>query len=304
MMLKNWWHMIKASWFQAISGILIISFLLFFWNILLLVSHQVAVSADQVQKKLWVYFYLSEGGKAKDEVYALVIDMIDEMKQKWLDVTFYSKEDAFDVLEKKLPNVIGNLQQYGIQNPLPPTLYVLFDNQEEYDALKKIVLDYESIIINLDDTLWWLSFSQQERRVAQVINMMNSFQYLLYFLIAIIILIIISFLLYAIRLNFFRFQKQIEVEKLLGAPYGHIMSPFLFYIIFTLFIAFWLNFSYLWGILLWLNTYFLDVFSKSIYTILPAKILLIQWSGMEIAVVFILSVCFASVVLWRLLRRV
>ena len=68
-------------------------------------------------------------------------------------MTFYSKEDAFNVLEKKLPNVIGNLQQYGIPNPLPPTLYVLFDNQKEYDALKEIVLDYESIIINLDDTL-------------------------------------------------------------------------------------------------------------------------------------------------------
>jgi len=296
--------MIKASWFQAMSGILIISFLLFFWNILLLVSHQVAVSADQVQKKLGVYFYLSEWGKAKDEVYALVIDMIDEMKQKWLEVTFYSKEDAFNVLEKKLPNVIGNLQQYGIPNPLPPTLYVLFDNQKEYDALKEIVLDYESIIINLDDTLWWLSFSQQEHRVAQVINMMNSFQYLLYFLIAIIILIIISFLLYAIRLNFFRFQKQIEVEKLLWAPYSSIMFPFLFYVFFTLFLAFTLNFIYLWATLLRLNTYFLDVFSKSIYTILPTKILLIQRGGMEIVLVFVLSICFAGIVLWKLLKKV
>ena len=65
--------------------------------------------------------------------------MMDVLKKAGLEVNFYSKKDAFDVLSKKLPNVIGSLEQYGIQNPLPPTLYVLFDNQKEYESMKKIV---------------------------------------------------------------------------------------------------------------------------------------------------------------------
>lgn len=296
--------MIKVSWVQALSSVLITSFLLFFGNILLLMSHQTAVFSTQVQEKLWVYLYLIDGGDMKDEVYALTIDMKEELENLWLEVIFYSKQDAFSLLAKKLPNVIGNLEQYGIENPLPATLYVLFENQEEYDALKTVILHYEPIIVNLDDALWWLSFGAQEQRVSYVINMMNSLNYLSYGLIAIIVVIIISFLLYAIRINFFRFQKQIEVEKLLGAPYVQIIAPFLLSVVITLVGAFILTSLYLWWVAKRLNTYFLEVFSQSIFNILPAKILLLQYSGLEIVVVLLLSICFAAVVLGKLLRRV
>jgi cell division protein FtsX len=107
------------------------------------------------------------------------------------------------------------LEKYNIENPLPPTIYVLFDSKQEYEAMKTIVLNYEENIINLTDVTKGLTFGEQEQRVEKVINLMNVIQYLSYFLIAITVIIVISFLGYAIRLNFFRFQKQIEVEKLL-----------------------------------------------------------------------------------------
>ena len=132
-----------------------------------------------------------------------------------MEVSFYSKDDAFSLLKQRLPEVIGSLEKYNIENPLPPTIYVLFDNKEEYEAMKTIVLNYEDNIINLSDVTRGLSFGEQEQRVEKVINLMNVFQYLSYFLILVTVIIVISFLGYAIRLNFFRFQKQIEVEKLL-----------------------------------------------------------------------------------------
>ncbi len=152
MIRKNRRHMIKASAFQTISGIGIISFLLFFLNLLALVSYQVALTGDQVQEKLGMYFYLNESTNTKDETYAQTIDMMQEMKKAGLDVSFYSKDDAFSLLKKRLPDVIGSLEKYNIDNPLPPTLYVLFDNQDEYEVMKTILLNYEDSVINMDDT--------------------------------------------------------------------------------------------------------------------------------------------------------
>jgi len=304
MIFKNRWHMMKASWFQIFSGIGIISFLLFFWNLLLLVSHQVAVSGDNIQQKLGVYFYLSDSWSSKDEVYSHTIEMMDVLKKAGLEVNFYSKKDAFDVLSKKLPNVIGSLEQYGIQNPLPPTLYVLFDNQKEYESMKKIVWKYKDIILNFDDALWTLSFTAQQERVAQVINMMNSLQYLVYFLIFMVIVIIIAFLIYAIRLNFFRFQKQIEVEKLLWTKYSYIMSPFIVYVISILCASFLLTWWYLFILFSRLDLYFKKVFSTSVYEILPAKTILFQRVGGEIAFLIILSIIFSWLFLWSLLKKI
>ena len=134
--------------------------------------------------------------------------------------------------------------------------------------------------------------------------MMNSLQYLSYGLMVMIIVIIFSFLVYSIRINFFRFQKQIEVEKLLGAPYVRIIAPFLLSVVITLVGAFILTFLYLWWVAKRLNIYFLEVFSQNIFTLLPANILLWQYSGLEIIVILILSVCFATIVLGKLLRKV
>jgi len=175
-----------------------------------------------------------DDSKDADGVYTKAIDMISELEQVGLQVDFYSKEDAFKMLEKRLPNVIGNLEKYGISNPLPPTLYVTFRNQEDYEVLKSLIIRYDDIIMNLDDLNVGRSFSQQENRVAKVINLTNFITYLAYFLIAVIILIIIAFLLYAMKINFFRFHPQLELEKLLGATYSQIKGPFLLYSIVTL----------------------------------------------------------------------
>lgn len=170
--------------------------------------------------------------------------------------------------------------------------------------MKKIVWKYKDIILNFDDALWTLSFTAQQERVAQVINMMNSLQYLVYFLIFMVIVIIIAFLIYAIRLNFFRFQKQIEVEKLLWTKYSYIMSPFIVYVISILCASFLLTWWYLFILFSRLDLYFKKVFSTSVYEILPAKTILFQRVGGEIAFLIILSIIFSWLFLWSLLKKI
>jgi cell division protein FtsX len=64
---------------------------------------------------------------------------------------FSSKDDALAFLQKKIPDVVSNFQKFGIDNPLPATLYVMFDNDSKYEALKTIILKNKDIILNTKD---------------------------------------------------------------------------------------------------------------------------------------------------------
>ncbi len=303
MVIKNLEHMIKTSLVQLVSVIFIISFLLLFVNVLIVGAQRMQSASSQIREKLGIYFYLDDS-KDPDGVYTKAIEMIDELKQVGLQVDFYSKEDAFKLLEKRLPNVIGNLEKYGIANPLPPTLYVTFRNQEDYEVLKSLIIRYDDIIMNLDDLNAGRSFAQQENRVAKVINLTNFITYLAYFLIAVIILIIVAFLLYTMKINFFRFHPQLELEKLLGASYRQIKWPFLLYTVVTLVCAFVITDGYLIAILGYLNTYFVDVFGADVYSVLITKAQIFKRLLLEFLLVAILSLLFTQLTLGRLLKKV
>ena len=64
---------------------------------------------------------------------------------------FSSKDDALAFLQKKVPDIVNNFQNFGIDNPLPATLYVMFDNNSKYEALKTIIVKNNDIILNTND---------------------------------------------------------------------------------------------------------------------------------------------------------
>jgi len=64
---------------------------------------------------------------------------------------FSSKDDAIASLQKKIPNVVYTFQKYGIDNPLPATLYVMFDSDDEYQVLKTIIIEHKNLILNIKD---------------------------------------------------------------------------------------------------------------------------------------------------------
>lgn len=58
MIFKNSWNMIKSFWFKFFGITFLISFLLFFLNILLGLSFFAKLNADQMKDKLGVFVYL------------------------------------------------------------------------------------------------------------------------------------------------------------------------------------------------------------------------------------------------------
>jgi cell division protein FtsX len=305
MVFRNTGRLLSAGVFQVVSGVLITAFLLFFLNILGIASYQIDASADQVQQKLGMYFYLNDDPKYKDIVYSQAIELMKELKDAGMQVEFYSKEDAFVLLEKRLPNVIGSLEKFGIANPLPPTIYVMFRNQEEYEQLKTIVLKYEAIIGDLKKMTWWFTFTEQEARVATVINLMHALIGTSWWLIVLVVVILAFFLRYSINLHFLRFYKQIELEKLLGAEYRKIALPFWLYTAVLLICAMFLVILIFLLAERYFDPYFQKVYNMPIAeALLPAKGVVARAITIEFFTIFAVSTVASGWTLWNLLRKV
>jgi cell division protein FtsX len=139
---------------------------------------------------------------------------------------FSSKDDALNFLEKKIPNVVGNFEKYGITNPLPATLYVMFRNEDQYESLKTTILKHKDIILNIKDIDPDKSLAQQENRVLTIINFTNFLQVLSYGIIILLGIIILTFVAFLLRSVFDKFAYDFKVKKILGATSQQITKGF------------------------------------------------------------------------------
>ena len=105
----------------------------------------------ELKDRLGMYFYIKEIPGEEAETYKRVIELKDQLENKNLKVMFSSKDDALAFLEKKIPDVVSNFSKFGIDNPLPSTLYVMFDSDSKYESLKTIITENKDIILNTKD---------------------------------------------------------------------------------------------------------------------------------------------------------
>ncbi len=225
-------HFLKSSRTNVFWVSIFIGFLLFLLNIFLGISLYANQFTGQLKDRLGMYFYIKDTTTvstltgSNTEIYKRVITLKDELESKWLKVMFSSKDDALAFLEKKIPDVVNNFEKFGIENPLPSTLYVMFDSDSKYEALKTIVEKNKDIILNTKDLDTWSSLKQQENRVLTIINLSNFVVGLSYVIIAILFFIIISFIGFLLKNIFHTFHRELEVKKILWATYNQIIQWF------------------------------------------------------------------------------
>lgn len=302
--IKDILRVLKAFRLQFMWIGFLISFLVFLLNILFGLSFNINNFTKDVRHKLWIYFYIQEEWDI-DEIYAQTMKLKEELSDNWLRVEFYSKEEAFRLLEKRMPDVIKNFEKYWIENPLPPTLYVIFDNNEKYNKLKEIVKKYKDLVTNTDDIEKWNSYEEQEARIKTVINLSNFIVMFSYFLIFILVIIIISFLMLIIRITFYNFYKQIEIEKLLWAFYRQIKLPFLVNIIFILIFSFILTLLYFGSFLTYLNWYFIKAFSIDLMSYVMTNSTMIFWLiTCQIFTIIWITLLISNFFLNRLIKKI
>ena len=309
MIFKNFLRLLKTNIIQVLATVFLLSFLIFFLNILLSLTWNVYNFSKEIKWKLWVYLYFKEWDKPQDisETYNLIIDMKTKLENAWLEVKYLSKDEAIKTLSKRLPKIIQNFEKYGIKNPIPPTMYITFNSEKEYQTMKKIVTSpkYANIILNLSDVGTESSFKAQEKRIAKIIEFSNFMINFYIFLSVVLVFIILWFVILILKVNFYSFYWQIEVEKLLWFSYFQIKLPFLLYTLFIILLSFVFALFYIWILVNYLNVYFVNVFDFNLFDMITKNISIIKLSLVwEILFLTLVSLLVSNLFLTRLIKKI
>lgn len=234
-------RIIKKSLKRIIVVWIFMSFLFYLFNIFLWLSLKLENISDVITNKVGIYFYIQDKDKTTDEVFKRVLNIKDELSKNWIISEFSSKDDAFNFLEKKVPDITKNFDKFGIENPLPSTLYVMFNNQKEYNKMKDIIVKNKDIILNIKDIDEWATLVQQENRALRILTIMDTIKLSFNFATIMLWIIIIFFTQHLLRHFFNNFYEEIEVKKLLWAKYSDVNGWFLVTLLFciTLWFILW-----------------------------------------------------------------
>lgn len=244
------WQMI---WICLLSG-----FLLFLLNILLWISCYWNTLKEWMKDKLWMYFYIRENQEDQEKIYKQVFVLKSNLESQWLKVNFLSKDDAFDFMKKRIPELTWSLEKFWITNPLPATLYVTFTDNSQYEVLKSVMSENRNIIMNIQDFDQKENLQQQENRIINVIRLSNFVQLLSTILIIVITSVIVSFAIFFLRTVFNAFLPDIQVKKLLWATKSQIILPFLLVIVLS--IVWWFIISLVLTLVsLWTFDYYMSL---------------------------------------------
>jgi len=207
-------RLVKHHWKQLVGIGFLLGFILFLLNIFLGASFYVHSFSNELKDKLGMYFYIKDDTSTQSITYKKVIELQNTLASQGIKSTFSSKDDAINFLKNKIPDVMENFTQFGVDNPLPSTLYVMFRNHSQYEILKTTLVNYKDIILNMKDIDG--SIQQQEDRTLSLINLMNFIEIIVITVVVILFIVILALL--AILTMFFAkyFQKHIEIRNLLG----------------------------------------------------------------------------------------
>lgn len=277
---------ILKSFRGRIFGIgILIGFLLFLLNIFLWVGMYAHNFSDGLKDKLGMYFYIKETVGQEDQIYKEILLIRDDLQSQWLTVTYSTKDDALSFLQKKVPDVVENFQKFGIDNPLPATLYIMFSNDKQYEALKTTILAHKAIILNPKDVDNGTSIKQQENRILSTINLSNVIVTIAYTIIAILLIIIFLFLAFFLQMVFSHLNKEFEVKKMLGASHLDITKSFILVTGDILILAFIVCLILLLVGGFALNVYLTSLFSFSLLSILSSVGIMVLCFVIEIIVI-------------------
>ena len=226
-MIQQFW---QGQWRQVWMMSFVFALLLMFLHVFVLAATLTGHATDSVKEKLGVYFYVKDAtqmgsGVTQEQLSSRIVKFKDELEKWGVAVAYYSKDDALQNLQRRLPNMVKNFDQYGIENPLPVTLYVTFQDQEQYDFVMEAKKWYEDMLLSGPSGG---NTDQQFTRNARVINVLHVLQFFFVFIIIACVVVILVFLGMIIKTKFTAMHHTINVQKLLGSPYARLKQPFFF----------------------------------------------------------------------------
>jgi len=251
---------------------------------------------DQMKDKLGIYIYLNDVASSENDA----IRIKTSLEEKWIKVSYTSKDDALSFVEKRVPDLTDTFKKYNMDNPLPSTLYINYSNQEEFAIVKEVLEANKTKILNLSDVSD-NAIKTQEKRVLTVINLSNFLQHFAYFVVLSILLTVIAFAIFFLRTIFSNFYWDIQAKKLLWASASQVIQPFLNVILIALIVAFIVAILLLIITSIPLNSYLMALLDVNLFayiSVMSLKIVAV-WV-IEVAFIVSLLMCISYRYVWTL----
>ena len=208
---------IAANLSTSVAAVMTVLIGMFLLGLFIALGTWVISWTDHVKKDLVVNVYfctdLTCGEAATPQhIEAVRADLANNPDVK--EVEFISKEKALEEMEKRFPDLAGNLAR----NPLPPAYKVI---PIDADRVKTIAGSLDPPPQGVEKVTYG---EKKAERVLQVATIIGGI-----FLVGSIILLIASTILIAntIRLSIFSRRREIEVMKLVGATNWFVRAPFM-----------------------------------------------------------------------------
>lgn len=264
-------------------------FLLYILTVFLGLSLYTGDLANWLKDKLGIYFYISEQAQTDETTYQQVVELTTKLQNEGLETVFLSKDDAVSFLESRIPKLTETFTKFGIENPLPPTLFVMFHSEADYQKLKSIIVKYKNIIVNVDDLNKDATLKQQEKRVVSIINLSRFVSGIGIVLVLILFGTILMLGSFMIKNVLDAFHSKIEIKKLLGASHQQIVMPFLAVTFGTIALSVVLLFGLLILTLIVLWIFITVLFDVSVWSLLVNQGLFFVGVSVALLLVVVLS---------------
>jgi cell division transport system permease protein len=220
--LKNIWR----NKILSLATISVIGIIIFIFNVILAINFIAEDAIDQLNSKVDVVLYLKD---STDYLKTQTIIQKIEAQAGVKSVTYTSKEDALDDLQKTHPDLSLAFEKYNLGNPLPASLNVATENPEVHANLEDF-LNQESFRGYLSN----ISKNDQNQNSSILSSVSTNLMKVTDFTRQIIFWLIITFviggtlvILNALQITIFTRKKEISVMKLVGASPWFLRLPFL-----------------------------------------------------------------------------
>ncbi|MDQ4029991.1 MAG: permease-like cell division protein FtsX [Actinomycetota bacterium] len=202
---------ITANVSTAVAATMTVLIGMFLLGLLVALGSWVVSWSDHVKNELAVKAYLNDDA-TQQQINAVRVKLESDDRVK--SVTFISKEQALEEMERKYPELTENLSS----NPLPASFLVDPRRAEDTRAIAETL---QPLPPGVDKVNYGEKTANRILRVARVIEVI--------FLVAVLVLLAASTLLIAntIRLSIFARRREIEVMKLVGATNWFVRGPFM-----------------------------------------------------------------------------
>lgn len=221
--ITNGWQNLMRNKILSIATILIISLMIFVFNLILALSYATESVMANVGEKLDISVEINAG--VENYTIQTFVDTL-KAKPEIKDVIYVSKDEALQRFGSKYPNIISFLDSHKLTNPLPDIVRIVNQDVSDNNAIIEYLEQPQfSQIVNQQKLQQNLEQKSRNEKIMNITGFIKKTGMWLNIIFAIVAVMIIF---NSINMNIHTHKNEINIMKLVGARYAFIRGGFLF----------------------------------------------------------------------------